>query len=156
MADSLSDKPLRQAGALRHTGRLVKAGGWQDPKDEEYVRAEDYEALRLRFEKACAEITRLESRSSTRLMTPAERTEAIDAAYDAWLLKADPQQIFVTSHGFARSAWMDAHCGAGVAPVSAIEPTEAEALGLERCVTQFRGREVVYYVMAAADGRVAT
>lgn len=57
--------PERAIGAERQRGRLVRSGGWQDPQDTEYVLADDYEALRLRFERACAEVTRLSAQSET-------------------------------------------------------------------------------------------
>jgi hypothetical protein len=41
-------------------------------------------------------------------MTPAERMEQVHQAFDEWLKKADPLNLFATSHGFAREAWQDA------------------------------------------------
>lgn len=40
--------------------------------------------------------------------TPQERMEQIHQGFDWWLKKADPHNLFVTSHGFAREAWQDA------------------------------------------------
>lgn len=47
--------------------------------------------------------------SSSPTATPSEFAEKVDTDFDAWLERADPHNLFATSHGFARAAWM-AHC----------------------------------------------
>lgn len=41
-----------------------------------------------------------------------KRMEEIADQFDKWLARADPLNVFASSHGFARAAWIDAHGGA--------------------------------------------
>lgn len=57
--------------------------------------------------------------------TSRERIEQIHQAFDEWLKKADPHNLFATSHGFAREAWQDAKLNA--APQAGGEQSSSSA-----------------------------
>jgi hypothetical protein len=63
-AQDAAPSALSHVGATRHRGKLRAAGGWYDIEDQDYVLANDYEALRQRFERACAEVSRLSATPS--------------------------------------------------------------------------------------------